>query len=488
MKRKFTLILAALLLLTYTSCGSETVDPGETTPSGETTTEGAAQDEYVFPNLDMGGKEFVILQQGVMGKKGESYRDIWIETQTGDILDDATWARNAAVEDAFKVKIVEKREEDVCEAVKLAVTAGDNLYQAAYPLTYNMGALITEGMFHDLTDGSGFNFDQPWWDQSVISDAYVGKDRALYFANSDLTLHNFEMSWCMYFNRRMVEDHGLDLPYQLVRDGKWTFDELYKYISVGANLNGDENWAWNKDGNSVYGFTSMCPDFMTQAYVATNNKQIRFIDGEPKLTAGTGNFYDVSDKLTKIFGEEGTAFFSNDRTNGSHYESVYAAGRAMFCGMEIKGGNGGGKFSDMKDDYGIVPMPKYDADQENYISPIAVWTYFLTVPVSNPDLESASIILDAMSYLSYRDVVPKYYDVVLQLKHIRDEETSEMLDIIRDTRTYYTAYAFGFGNDLRAHLAEAIRSGKGGAASIIAQYKDATETEMKTAMDKFNSK
>ena len=488
MKRNFALILAALLLLTYTSCGSETVDSDETTPSGETTTEGAAQDEYVFPKLDMGGKEFVILQEGEMGKRGESYRDIWIETQTGDILDDATWNRNAAIEDAFKVKIVEKREADVCEAVKLAVTAGDNLYQAAYPLTYNMGALITEGMFHDLTDGSGFNFDKPWWDQSVMADAYVGKDKALYFANSDLTLHNFEMSWCMYFNRRMVEDHGLDLPYQLVRDGKWTFDELYKYISVGANLNGDESWAWNKDGNSVYGFTSMCPDFMTQAYVCTNNKQIRFVDGEPQLTAGTGNFYDVSDKLTKIFGEEGTAFFSNDRTNGSHYESVYAAGRAMFCGMEIKGGNGAGKFSDMKDDYGIVPMPKYDVDQENYISPIAVWTYFLTVPVSNPDLESASIILDAMSYLSYRDVVPKYYDVVLQLKHIRDEETSEMLDIIRDTRTYYTAYAFGFGVDLRSKLADAIKSGNGGAASIIAQYKDAIEAEMKTAMDKFNSK
>ncbi len=483
MKRKFTLILAALLLLTYTSCGSGTTGPSETTPSGETTTEGETKDEYVFPELNMGGKEFVMLQRDVTY---DSYNTIEVETQTGDILDDATWARNVTIEDKFKVKIVQKREADVNEAIRLAATAGDDLYQAAFPLTNTMGALMSEGIFHNLNEGSGFNFDQPWWDQSVISDAYVGKDKALYFANSDLTLHNFEMSWCMYFNRRMVEDHQLDLPYQLVRDGKWTFDELYKYISVGANLNGDESWGWNKDGKSVYGFTSMSPDFFTQAYVATNNKQIRFIDGEPQLMAGTGNFYDVSDKLTKIFGEEGTAFFSNDRTNGSHYENVFAAGRSMFCGMEIKGGNGGGRFAEMNDDYGIVPMPKYDTNQENYVSPIAVWTYFLTVPVSNPDLESASIILDAMSYLSYRDIVPKYYDVVLQVKHIRDEETSEMLDIIRDTRTYYTAYAFGFGGDLRDQLANAAKSGKGGAASIVASLKDATETYMKSTMEKFN--
>ena len=65
MKRKFTLILAALLLLTYTSCGSGTTDPVETTSSGETTTVEETKDEYVFPELDMGGKEFVMLQRDV---------------------------------------------------------------------------------------------------------------------------------------------------------------------------------------------------------------------------------------------------------------------------------------------------------------------------------------------------------------------------------------------------------------------------------------
>ena len=485
MKRKLTLILAALLLMTYTSCGSEGEKTSETTTSGETTTEAAAEEEYKFPELNMNGDEFVFLQWGEMGTRGDSYRDIWVESQNGDILNDATWERNATIEDKFNVKIVERRESDVAASVKTAVAAGDDICDVAYVLTYNMGALITEGMFHDLTKGSGFQFDKPWWDQEVIADAYVGKNEALYFASSDLTLHNFEMSWCMYFNRRMVEDHQLDLPYDTVKAGKWTFDELYKYISVGANLNGDESWGWNKDGNSVYGFTSMQPDFITQAFVCSGNKQIAFVDGEPKLMAGTGNFYDVADKLTKIFGEEGTAFFSNNKTDNSHYEMVFAAGRSMFCGMEIKGGNGGNKFSEMKDDYGIVPMPKYDAN-DDYVSPVAVWTHFMTIPITNNNLDEASIILDAMSYLSYRDVVPKYYDVVLQLKHIRDDETSEMLDIIRDSRTYYTAYAFGLGEDLRSQLANAITSGQSGAASIVASLKDKTEAQIKNVMDVLN--
>ena len=487
MKNKLTLILAALLLMSCTSCGSESQTQTETTTSGETTTETDTNAEYSFPELNMNGDEFVFLQQGEMGKRGDSYRDIWVETQTGDILDDAIWSRNATIEDKFNVKIVERRESDVAAVVKTAVAAGDYICDVAFPLTYNMGTLITEGILQDLSKISGFQFEQPWWDQDVMADAYVGNDKALYFASSDLTLHNFEMSWCLYFNRRMIEDHQLDLPYDTVKAGKWTFDELYKYISVGANLNGDESWDWNKDGNSVYGFTSMQPDFITQAFVCTGNKQIKFEDGKATLMAGTGNFYDVADKLTKVFGEKGTAFFSNDKTNGSHYEMVFAAGRSMFCAMEIKGGDGGRKFSDMKDDYGIVPMPKYD-ENDDYVSPVAVWTYFLTIPVTNTKLDETAIILDAMSYLSYRDIVPKYYDVVLQLKHIRDDETSEMLDIIRDSRTYYTAYAFGLGEKLRSSLANAITSGQGGAASIVATYKDSTVAEIDKVMEALNSK
>ncbi len=484
MKRRLSLILAALLVFTYTSCGSEGGTGNETTQSDSSSdTSAESKEEYVFPELDYGGDEMVFLSYA----NSQMYNKIEIETMTGDILDDAHYNRNSFIQEKFNVEIRQADDIDVIDAIKLQVSSGDDEYQVAFPLTASMGALVLEGMFHDLSEGSGFRFDQPWWDQSVMKDVYLGDNDAVYFANSDLSLLNFEASWCMYFNRRMIDDLQLDTPYQLVRDGKWTFDALYQYTSAGANLNGDDSWAWNKDGNCVYGYTSMA-DFVTQAYVCSDEKQIELVDGQPKLMVGSAKFYDLSDKLAKVFGEAGTNFFSNNGTDGSHYEQVFAASRAMFCGCEIKGGDGAGKFSNMTDDYGIVPMPKYDEDQENYISPIAVWTYFITVPITNQRLEETSIILDAMSYLSYRDIVPKYYEVVLQVKHVRDEETPEMLDIIRDTRTYYTAYAFGWGKELRDALANAVTSGKGGAASIVATYKDKTEAEMKNAMEVYNAK
>ena len=151
MKNKLTLILAALLLMSCTSCGSESQTQTETTISGETTTETDTNAEYSFPELNMNGDEFVFLQWGEMGTRGDPYRDIWVESQNGDIINDATWERNATIEDKFNVKIVERRESDVATAVKTAVAAGDDICDAAYILTYNMGALITEGVLQDLS-------------------------------------------------------------------------------------------------------------------------------------------------------------------------------------------------------------------------------------------------------------------------------------------------------------------------------------------------
>ena len=61
----------------------------------------------------------------------------------------------------------------------------------------------------------------------------------------------FDSMWCLFFNENMMEDHKLELPYDLVREGKWTIDRLTGCCTAVANLNGDEKFKWNKDGKAV---------------------------------------------------------------------------------------------------------------------------------------------------------------------------------------------------------------------------------------------
>ena len=482
MKRLTAALLLLLTAAQCTACASAGGDEAKTDEmtAGETTA--AVEETYDFGTLDLGGEDFTILNAQEIR---ELYNILDVEEPTGDLLDDAVWKRNNLIEEKYNITIVEEHNNDPNGHLRSTVLAGEDLYNASYTLTNTLGSMILDGMFHDLKDGEGFQFDQPWWDHAVMDGAAIGEDESLYFISSNMNLYAFEGTWCMYFNKRMCSDLQLDTPYALVEEGKWTLDRLYEYTSVGANLNGEMDWSWNQEAKSVYGFSSMT-DFILQMYTSCEQKVIDIEEGEPVLRAGTDRFYTVTDKLVRVFGEKGTSHFcDNNRGTGNHYENIFAANRAFFIGAEIKGGDGGGRFADMTDDYGIVPMPKFDEAQEEYISPVALWAYFMTVPVTHAELDTSSKILDAMSYVSYRDIVPVYYDIVLQVKNIRDEETSDMLDIISSTRTYLTAYAFGWGANLRSDINNMPRNGENNAASIVAKHESAIAKEFADALNTY---
>ena len=482
MKRLAAALLLLLTAAQCTACASAGGDEAKTDEmtAGETTA--AVEETYDFGTLDLGGEDFTILNAQEIR---ELYNILDVEEPTGDLLDDAVWKRNNLIEEKYNITIVEEHNNDPNGHLRSTVLAGEDLYNASYTLTNTLGSMILDGMFHDLKDGEGFQFDQPWWDHAVMDGAAIGEDESLYFISSNMNLYAFEGTWCMYFNKRMCNDLQLDTPYALVEEGKWTLDRLYEYTSVGANLNGEMDWSWNQEAKSVYGFSSMT-DFILQMYTSCEQKVIDIEGGEPVLRAGTDRFYTVTDKLVRVFGEKGTSHFcDNNRGTGNHYENIFAASRAFFIGAEIKGGDGGGRFADMTDDYGIVPMPKFDEAQEEYISPVALWAYFMTVPITHTELDTSSKILDAMSYVSYRDIVPVYYDIVLQVKNIRDEETSDMLDIISSTRTYLTAYAFGWGANLRSDINNMLRNGENNAASIVAKHESAIAKEFADALNTY---
>lgn len=96
----------------------------------------------------------------------------------------------------------------------------------------------------------------------------------------------------------------------------------------------------------------------------------------------------------------------------------------------------------MDEDFGIIPWPKYDETIDNYYANVDAGCNLFIVPVTNPDPEKASVILEALAYESYLTVIPTYYDVVLTTKFTRDAESVEMLDIIRAGRVFDIGYYF----------------------------------------------
>ena len=69
----------------------------------------------------------------------------------------------------------------------------------------------------------------------------------------------------------------------------------------------------------------------------------------------------------------------------------------------------------------------------------------LFVPVTTKDVALTSKVMEACCYYTGELVVPKYYEVALKEKYARDEDISEMLDIIRDGAAFDFLYVYGAG-------------------------------------------
>lgn len=143
------------------------------------------------------------------------------DTTAGETTEKPEYERDRRIEEIFNVKldVREAAIDDLAGLVRTSVMAGDQSYYAAYIKGDHLNGIITDGCVLDLTNVDGLNLDKPWWDQNVRNSCKLGKDGALYFAVSDLSLTAFDLTWCLMFNETKLEKLNLDKPYDLVRSG-----------------------------------------------------------------------------------------------------------------------------------------------------------------------------------------------------------------------------------------------------------------------------
>ena len=86
----------------------------------------------------------------------------------------------------------------------------------------------------------------------------------------------------------------------------------------------------------------------------------------------------------------------------------------------------------METEYGILPIPKFDEDQEEYYSLAhdLFTVYGVVSSVNSIDLDNVGAVMEAMAIESYKVVTPAYYEVALKGKYSKDPQSWEMLDMI----------------------------------------------------------
>lgn len=433
-KRRF--VSALLACLTLASCGSgSVVDDTSVTDSDSTEPEVTMDPIYAdLPTGDFGGQTVKFL-----GECGSNWAVIQLSSDeiNGEIINDRMYEADRLIEQKLNVKIESDYLEDsgdVNTIVQNAVAAGEDEYDVYDMPSDIAGRLITGGYFRDISDLTGIS-DKVWWDKNTRDSLTFGGK--CYSLLGDVSLMLGESHYVLFQNKDIAADIGLDNIYDTVKSGKWTLDNFGEHLKKAAqdtNGNGEMDFE-DRWGLGIYQVA------MTYFMLAGENPIVQTdSDGIPCFNGVDERMADMYTKIrTILFDPEHTTIGGKNVPAGGDWKDPFMQGRSLYL-FEPLGHSK--KMRDSKFDFSIIPMPKYDENQKEYMTPILQYVHTMYVTVANQKTDVIGATLENMAAEYYRTLRPAYYETVLENKRVRDDESLEMLEIIFKNRELNPAVVF----------------------------------------------
>lgn len=478
MKRKISFLLALLTVFSTAaiSCGDDSSDKGgkDTTAPEDTTAALSTADFVGFPSESNGNLTF-----NVLINSHKAYEYDW-EESAGDVVSDAVYSKNTAVEDYLGIKFNFNQmdgnwnDRDTFNgAIRNDVMSESREIDLVSSSTVITMPLAAEGLFVEGNDLTYCDFDHPWWIANMYNRfSCAGK---LYGFIGDGSLSLYKDMTVIFFNKRIWENYKAPDPYELVRNNEWTLDKFIELCSgMSDDLNGDGKLD-DTDQLTFLGEYVPCGTFQTSLQLDVVKIGS---DGMPEYLGLTEKFISAFEKLQSFHAQEGV--LRNNTIDDATYRTMatFADGNvATMCNFLYSTEY----LRNMKDDYGIVPMPKYDENQENYVSQLGTSTTMFFVPVTTQDVELTSKVMETLAYYTNQMVVPKYYEVALKEKYARDTDIAEMLDIIRSGAAF--DFLFVYGTALEGTPNSYFRFYDTNTSDLASRFAE-NETKFKTSLEK----
>jgi len=435
MKKHLATLLALLLASSslLVSCGgaesAETESVIDTSPA-ETEPEDTALKSALPADLDFDGATVLIHARG----DDNSWLEVQAEESTGEVLNDSIYNRNLKVSEQLNADVRGYRGQgwatywdstsDI-NMLKTSITAGDNAFQCIAGWNTFIVPLALENYFHDLYDAPYLDLEKPWWNQSASQTLTMGGKR--HFVTGDISiLTMLGGAYVMFANDKVAEDNGIGSLADMVREGTWTIDNMRAITQILYN---DLDGNGTMDDKDSYGFITDTYNSADSWYTAADIHQIELDD--TVLPVFVPQQEKVSGLIDKTFD-----FWHNGSVSGAYCTDadtqcvMFKNNQALLIQRELD--NARTYFRDMEDSYTLLPFPKYDEQQANYISAAYNGATLWCVPVDNPDVDIACAVMEALAYETFTNVTPVYFETCLQTKVARNNDTIEMLTIIRD--------------------------------------------------------
>ena len=435
--RLLSAILASLLLSSSLASCANNTDPADTQAAAQTTTAISEDETELHDNipedLNYGGEDITFISRG---RLGWFHDEILVEALKSDPVNDAIYERNKLVESRLGVRIVNLTDDEIASEavpnkVATAVRAGTDEYQIMTAASFTTADSSLSGIFANLAATPYIDLEKPWWSQGY-NEAMV-YDELQFSATGAMLLTTYRLAFTTVFNKDLFTEANQPWLYDTVEEGKWTLDKQISLVPLFYRDNG--NGIQDAKGD-IYGFISNDYISVDPYWSACQMEFLgRTEDGEYALIMDKGKIHDVSEKVLHLFhNTDGGAYILPHQDGDLEQETMremFAEGLGAMATLRIMELENS-VMRNTSQQYGVIPMPKYDEEQKNYRTFLHDQFSVVAIPttVQEERLDMVSAVIEAMASASYKLVRPVYYEETLRTKIAQDPQSALMMEII----------------------------------------------------------
>lgn len=346
----------------------------------------------------------------------------------------ALYKRNEDVEGALNIRLTCSAvdEESFFDQLHASTLADDYFADLLLVPEGKIGSFAAGGVLTNLKSMPLLDLSQPYFDAASIEAATAC---GVTYAAAGAASFEITSLPAVFFNRGLFEENGVEVPYPLVYEGKWTWDAFFASCASVAGIN---RYA---AANGIEPFSSYATQYAAEllpsaAFFSCGGKFVRSDGSSSPSVCLSEEDSAIAAVITRLYQDEyahkdtasGVARFHNGK-------SLYLLDRLYLMSW----------MPDSRQNWGILPLPKMTEDQEDYITLADDSVLFFAVQKGAIRPERTSVVLSALNAASYGVLTEAY--VKYAMNHLlRDNDSANMLELIAFSRAYDFAMAFGRSN------------------------------------------
>ena len=500
--RIISFILALIALtFSFTACantntGDETSAENADTVSpntGAVTGDGAVTDEWGRPYIESPIKAGTKLPDGsvitvLMREEDTWNRELYAETESGDMLNDEIYKRNLQLEQSlnFTFEFIESAGKDDSRTTVMAEyeSGGTMGIDLVSNYAYYATTAVLRDCYANLYDVTTMNVSNPWWNQTYIEAATI-KDQ-LYFIVGDLNLTCIDRAFVIYYNATLANDYQIGNLYDTVLDGQWTIDLLLQYTKDAWN---DVNQSGGADladavgllvGGGAESYDGFLTAFGIDILAKTADDGLEIVWDPDKVSSA------IDYNIALLDDKNGTYTDSDD----AHQINKFTNNEALFWLTYIyPDAESNQALRNMSASYGLLPLPKYNLDQQNYYTTAQDAYSVMSIMATSSHIDEVGIVFEEWNYRSYMDILPAYCEVIMKTRYLNDAESGMIFDLIRYSIKFDTGMVYGSDIDsIATSTRDIVRSGNNNFSSVYKAKQRTYNTRIKQLLEDFEAR